>query len=778
MKFTAFNKKMLSFIVLVTLIWIGGSYLLIQNQQTNLKQQKYQQIYNRITQELNNLHQDKKEAMRLLALTLAHDSNVKKALTKNNPKLLNLSKFSLTLMNHTNFKSIWIQVIDRNGKSLLRSWSDKRGDDLSIIRKDVKEVLLHPQIRDTLSVGKFDLTFKSIVPLFDDKKKFIGLIECIGKYNSITKKMREKGFRSVVMLDEKHSKKLKFPFTKRFLQNRYIANLDADEELLSFIETMGVDYFKGEDRFFINKDASFLIAVRTISNLHTITMGKIIIFKDLNSINMLDIKRTKKQTILLHTISYFVFMGLIYYIFIKRYQHLISKLNIELNQKVASQTEKLEEQNRTHYYMAHHDYLTGLPNRLECIEQIETKLDTSKKACKEFSLLFLDLDRFKEVNDTYGHDLGDKLLKVVSEKLKSNIRSNNLVARLGGDEFIIILDQHTKEQVITYLKRILKTMAQPIILEQHTLYTSFSIGVSSFPRDGDNVELLIRNADTAMYSAKALGRNQYSFYDPSMTESTMKKMHIENMLRHAISENRFQAYYQLQIDGLNNSIVGAEGLIRWFDEDEGFISPEYFIPIAEELNLISKIDEWMLQETCRQMIRWQKLGLHTGKISLNLSIKQLEDENFLPFIENFIKDSSFDTELLEFEITENQIMKDPELSIKKLKSLQAMGISIAIDDFGTGHSSLSYLKRLPIDKLKIDRSFITDLPSSKDDIAIVKSIIVLAKSLNLEVIAEGVETLAQKNFLLREGCTLIQGYYYAKPLPASEYEKSLSPMIT
>ncbi|MFT5662533.1 MAG: EAL domain-containing protein (putative c-di-GMP-specific phosphodiesterase class I) [Sulfurimonas sp.] len=344
---------------------------------------------------------------------------------------------------------------------------------------------------------------------------------------------------------------------------------------------------------------------------------------------------------------------------------------------------------------------------------------------------------------------------------------------MGGDEFTVVLEDVDESCTVKIAQKILTLMRKKVIIENTNIHTTFSIGISRYPEDGMTSDVLLRNADTAMYKAKEMGKNQYQFYNEGMTQLAMQKSKTEADLRLALENDEFIPYYQPKIDALNHTVIGMEALIRWQHPNLGLVMPGNFISVAEDTMLILPIDRWMMKETIEQLMKWKKEGIHTGQLSINLSMKQLEDENCIHNLKQLTKDLDNNIKNLELEITESQIMKNPELSIKLLTQIRELGITISIDDFGTGYSSLSYLKRLPIDRLKIDRSFIVDLPHDENDVAIVRAIIALAKSLKLSLIAEGVETKEQLDFLVEEGCPNIQGYYYSKPIPADKYREFL-----
>ncbi len=431
--------------------------------------------------------------------------------------------------------------------------------------------------------------------------------------------------------------------------------------------------------------------------------------------------------------------------------------------------QKLLEQKNILAYQAHHDALTALPNRVLFNDRLEQSIEKAKRNKTSLALLFIDLDRFKQINDSLGHEIGDSVLKMVTQRLKDTIRKEDTLARLGGDEFTLIMEELAIAQDASLLaQKILDTLAQPVHISGRMLYVSSSIGISLHPQDAMTAHNLLKYADTAMYRAKDEGRNNYQFYSSEMTELAFERVAMEVSLREALKNEEFVVHYQPQFDASSQTIIGVEALVRWQHPSMGLVSPAKFIPLAEETGLIVKIDQLVMKAAIDQVNSWYKQGLAPGVLALNLAVKQLERDDFLQTLKDNMELSGFKPEWLELEVTEGQVMQKPEEAIVRLRQINELGIEIAIDDFGTGYSSLSYLKRLPIKKLKIDQSFVKDLPDDDDDVAIVKAIIALAKSLNLDLLGEGVETAAQKDFLLNNGCKNIQGYYYARPMPADE----------
>jgi diguanylate cyclase (GGDEF)-like protein/PAS domain S-box-containing protein len=439
----------------------------------------------------------------------------------------------------------------------------------------------------------------------------------------------------------------------------------------------------------------------------------------------------------------------------------------ETQRMLEIQTEKLRHQ-------AHHDMLTNLPNRVLFRDRLDQNIASSKRNNKKFALLFIDLDQFKNINDSLGHHVGDEVLIEASKRLSTVIREEDTLSRLGGDEFTIILkDIKDSKNAVIVAQKIIDILKEPIIIKDLELYVSSSIGISVYPDDTKEGDNLIKYADAAMYKAKDEGRNNYQFYSSEMTESAFERVIMEQSLRVAIKEESFVVYYQPQIDSKTNKLVGMEALVRWEHTDAGIISPEKFIPLAEETGMIIQIDLIVLRNAMYQFKAWIDQGFNPGKLSLNLSAKQIENNNFIEILSDTMKKLQFDPAWLTLEITEGQIMKNPEDSIKRLKEINNLGIEIAIDDFGTGYSSLAYLKRLPVNKLKIDKAFVEGLPDDDEDIAISKAIIALAQILNLKLVAEGVETKEQQEFMAANGCNVIQGYYYSKPLDTHNMNKFL-----
>ena len=425
-------------------------------------------------------------------------------------------------------------------------------------------------------------------------------------------------------------------------------------------------------------------------------------------------------------------------------------------------------------YQAHHDSLTQLPNRLLFNDRLNHAIKSAKRNSHKIALLFIDLDHFKEINDSLGHTVGDEVLKVVTQRLNKTIREIDTLSRLGGDEFTIIMENiFHGEDASRLAQKILGTLSLPINIDDHILYVSSSIGICLYPEDGDSAINLLKYADSAMYKAKDEGRNNFQFYSNEMTELALERVVMETQLRESLQNEDFKVYYQPQINAEYNELIGMEALVRWQHPTMGLLSPARFIPIAESTGLIIILDKFVMKTAMTQFAQWYKDGYNPGILAMNLTAQQLQSKDFLTMFKNLIKETGCKPEWLELEVTEGQIMMRPDEAIKILNNISDLGVELAIDDFGTGYSSLSYLKKLPINKLKIDQSFVRDLPYDEDDIGISKAVIALAKSLNLKIIAEGVETKEQKEFLVHNGCSNIQGYLYSKPVVAEDIETIL-----
>lgn len=442
---------------------------------------------------------------------------------------------------------------------------------------------------------------------------------------------------------------------------------------------------------------------------------------------------------------------------------------------VFSDISQLKQSQQEIYHLAYHDALTGLPNRRFLMERLEQKINQAQYASDSFAVMYLDLDNFKIINDTLGHIEGDKVLEIIARHLTALTTGASTIARVGGDEFVLLLSANSNKTEAEKIGRsILKQIEQPIVLSGQRINLSASIGICFYPEDGRQVHDLLRNADIAMYKAKQHGRNTCRFYTKAMADAVLERAQLESQLRMAIARNELRLVYQPQYDLVSKQIVGVEALLRWHNDILGTVPPDKMIPVAEDSGLILPIGLWVLNEAARQARAWLDKGLNVGRVAINIAGPQLYSGDLVPQVAAVLAEYKLQANHIALEVTETFIMQQSESSIEQLRALHAMGIEIAIDDFGTGYSSLSHLKRLPVNKLKIDKSFISDIPGDKDDVAIAKTIVALSKSLGLTVIAEGVETPAQAEFLANEGCYEAQGYLFSKAVSSSAIELMLT----
>ena len=446
--------------------------------------------------------------------------------------------------------------------------------------------------------------------------------------------------------------------------------------------------------------------------------------------------------------------------------------------KQRNNEQMLIKQQESLHYQAHHDALTELPNRILLEGRINEAIQHSKRTGQKFALLFLDLDQFKQINDSMGHDIGDKVLIDVSKKFFSKIRYKDTLARIGGDEFTIIMNnvEHTSD-IADFAKKLIKASKEPVVIDGQIFYLSSSVGISIYPKDGQTPDSLLKCADSAMYRAKEQGRDNYQFYTKDMTQAAFEHVAMQASLRQAISQNEFVIHYQPQINAAQNKIVGMEALVRWMHPVLGLVMPDTFIPLAESTGMIVDLDRVVMRTAMQQWTDWQQAGINPGILSINLAAKQLQRVDFIDFLQDCMQSTQCKPEWLVFELTESDIMTNLDVINHLLIELGQLGITFAIDDFGTGYSSLAYLKRLPVTKLKIDRSFVKDLPQDEEDCTITKTIISMAASLGLEVLAEGVETSEQRDFLLKNGCDLIQGYFFARPIGVESVANTIKPWL-
>lgn len=433
---------------------------------------------------------------------------------------------------------------------------------------------------------------------------------------------------------------------------------------------------------------------------------------------------------------------------------------------------RAEEQIR---HMAHHDALTELPNRMLLHDRIGQAIAQAERNREVLALLFIDLDRFKTVNDSLGHPVGDRLLKTIAGRLVSCTRGSDTIARIGGDEFVVLLGALKEPEDARHVaQKVLDALSEPVTVDGHELKVTPSVGICAYPHDGADVETLMRNADTAMYHAKQMGRNNYQFFTQAMNDAAQQRLVMENDLRHAVERGEFALHYQPQLDVRTGAVIGLEALVRWNHPQRGLVPPADFVAAAEETGLIGQIGEWVLRQACAQARAWHNAGYPQLLVSVNCSAQQFQRDGFVETVGRILRETGLPVSRLALEITESVIIQHPEEVMARFRALDDMGVRISIDDFGIGYSSLSYLKRFAVHQLKIDQSFVRDIHSDPDDAAIVSAVIAIAHSLGLEVVAEGVETAEQLAFLRSLGCDAAQGYYFSKPLPAEEFSRLLA----
>lgn len=461
--------------------------------------------------------------------------------------------------------------------------------------------------------------------------------------------------------------------------------------------------------------------------------------------------------------------GSMHYLEITEFPVFDSKGNVELVEGMARDVTLQHEIQEKMSYMVKHDTLTGISNRLYLDEQIQDLIAYSKRHQNKFAMLFLDLDHFKHINDTLGHHVGDKLLQEVSKRIHSNIREEDIFARIGGDEFVIVLTDIHEIDIVVSIHKIMDLMRQSWYVENVELNVATSVGVALYPQDGTTVIELMKNADIAMYQAKELGRDNFTFFTPSLNERVHEEMSLEQDMADALIKKQFELYFQPIVKLDTNKVMGAEALVRWNHSKKGIIDPDKFIKLAESTGFIIKLGAWVIEEGCRAIARFNTLNVEKFKLSVNVSARQFQHSDLSNIIKNAIKNAGIESNQFCIEITENVMLNNHEKIMKKINDIKSLGVDIAIDDFGTGYSSLSYLHHLNINTIKIDKSFVDQITTNSDRTILIDTVIAIGKSLDKNVIAEGVENEYQRTYLKEQGCELYQGYLFSKPLNESDY---------
>lgn len=890
---------------LVSIILLGLAFFLIGFYIDQREQQRQDERFLNASQQskdyLQTLIENKQEKIAFIALSLAQDDSLAEAMM-DQKNTISYSNFINQLHSHSNFKNIWVHIVDAKGTSFYRSWTSKRGDRILGKRTDLQQLFEFKKPQSSISTGIFDLTFKTTVPILHEGH-FLGAFEVIAKFNSISKKLKKnKNIDAVFLVDKRYHKQIKYPFTKMFVGDYYVANLDANPNYFPIIQQEKLIEASYKTPYFINRKDNLYASFYSLPDMDGFPMGHFFLFQSLDSINDTSLEVEYLNLYIYTSLGYLFLLGLYFYVSNKRHTKQISEFNQHLTHTVNQKTQEVSSQKqflqkiidgvpdsvtvinrefntilmnqaakeslfiqqrhgrlneegdnldsdehtkflntletcietgdemRTIYqhldeetgldcyyevtvsplkneygeitalielghditghldtqkqlqqqkndldFMAYHDSLTHLPNRALFLDRLNQAINQGERSKRQVALLFIDLDRFKEINDSFGHDRGDDVLLACANRLKLCIRRTDTVARLGGDEFTVLLEGLENENNITdIVEKIIQELAVPILLNEDIFHITASIGISVYPNDGEDASQLLKNADAAMYQAKDDGKNTFHFYTREMTEQAFERVLMENNIREALNNEEFDLFYQPQYCLKDLSIIGFEALVRWNHPKIGMMSPDRFIPIAEETGLIIPLGKQILDMATKTIVEWHKQGLTNGRMAINVSARQLRDEQFLSILEDTLATNRCRPEWVELEITESAVMDNPEDAIKLLNHIRQKGIHVSIDDFGTGYSSLAYLKKLPITKVKIDRSFICNLPYDKDDIEITKAIISMSRSLNLIIIAEGIETEEQKEFVQTEGCHQMQGYLYSKPLEKSRVETLLN----
>ncbi|WP_297432947.1 EAL domain-containing protein [Sulfurimonas sp.] len=609
-------------------------------------------------------------------------------------------------------------------------------------------------IQDTITFYKNRpyITITSVAPAYNAKGKYTSNLVAKANFNAFSFHFDIKDYSAMAIVDKNKSRYLSNPF--------YFSNL------FETINTMPREKMADLERYVVDEKSGLLLRAFELKNIHSTDKVKIILAKNLRDIDLSSIDKEIEKIVLIAALLFLLLMLLLYKVFITNYSKSVGDYYKELLEDLAEKDLEIQRQADVIKFIAMNDPLTGLDNKVSLVNKLDNIISDTQINEYQVGIVFLDLDRFKKINDVYGHYIGDLLLKKVADRLKECVHKNDIVARISGDEFVIVETNMTDYSNINLIEKIIFIMKKPFYIKDKDIHITFSIGRSILGQDGNDVDSLLKNAETAMYISKDMGLNNYVSYDTSMGKMSQKRLELDRNIRSALKNQELVAYYQPKINAITNEVIGLEALIRWKDAKKGIIYPGEFIPFCEESDLIIDIDEYMLIHAMRQLLMWHREGVKTGKVSVNISTKKLEKGDFVAELKHLLLSENFDPAYLEVEILESQVMNNPKRSIEILRQVKELGVSISIDDFGTGYSSLSYLKELPVDKIKIDRSFIIDLPYNKDAVSIVRTIIALARNLRLETIAEGVETQEQLDFLIDEGCVNIQGYYFSKPLSA------------
>jgi len=749
------NKKIFLTISIYLVGFVLIAYILMAGYLRDVELKMHTKMAKSMQKSAQDAVDNKAKDTYVLALGLSLGEDAKTALLTHYTKHLNFKTLSKSLVNSLGFEHLWLQIITKDGLSLYRSWTDKKGDNLLGVRDDIRELLGYPKTLSSIGIGKYTLSFKTIQPVWYDNK-LIGLVELISKFDSVVNDLNKNGYESLVLIDKAHNNKLQNTLHQKNIDGYRIATSKASTHLLSSLSHKNMASVL-KNPFVTDKKNDLFLARHNIYNNKGNLLGYIVVAKHLSHIDMTELENTKQQLLYLMAIIVLIVIFGLLYLYNTKYKSFIQKQNTLLSEKVKERTESLN-------FMALHDSLTNLPNRELLMTSMEDMLSKAKKEEKSLYVVFLDLDNFKDINDAYGHAAGDTLLQTVSQRVESLMSSTTFFARVSGDEFVLVIEGWQKQEVERFLKKLLTEIQKPFYIDNTQMYVGASIGISFFPVYGQTVAMLMKESDTAMYLAKEKGKNRYQFYEFWMELDKKKRQELGKELRHALMHDEINVYFQPKVNVQEHTIVGFESLVRWEHPTQGMMYPDTFLTLAAELGLLEQFDYYVRKKSMEQMLQWKEEGLDVGVLSINIGPHEIGQKNFTLNLQKLCEEVNFDMHDLEVEIVENQIVDDTQRVIEVLNDIRALGVSIAIDDFGTGYSSFAYLHDLPVQTLKIDRSFISDLEINEKSVKIVRMITLLSHQLGLEVIAEGVETKEQLRILMHEGCQIIQGYYISKPL--------------
>ncbi len=847
------------------------AYSALQQLITSLQHNHYVALSQKMNAQVERMMDVKRKSVLGIALAFAKDKAVYDTLSStltNTPLNTEPQEFSKRLNQYTSFKNVWIQIIDAQGISRNRSWSNKFGDSLINTRSDVREIIANPRIIENISVGKFTMSFKSMVPVFNEQK-FIGIVELITHFNSIILELEKENIQSMVIAEKHYKAQLTKSITNTFIDDYYISNFDINKPLLQLFRQTGITNLLKAKPYLLVKNN--FITHTAIKDIEGHTIGYYFQIRPLADISSQAVTNLINKITIIGLFIFIVIFFSLYILYLKQkktetqkdffhavldssndgiivtdFTHLIDIndafirhfslsnlpanetinfhwLSEKINQSLSASYKKPNEtwedfflqfhntdveltftihnknitfsihltrlketehqyilrfiditKQKAHTeqleYIAHFDALTGLPNRVLLADRLAQAMKYTLRLQQKLAVVFLDLDGFKDINDTYGHDTGDKLLITLSTKMKTILREGDTIARLGGDEFVAVLvDVNNTDDCTLLLNRLLNACAQPIKINQKILKVSASIGSTFYPQKHDvDADQLLRQADQAMYHAKLSGKNRFHYFD--IEKDLNIRSHFESLerLQQALDKEEFILFYQPKINMRTGAIVGAEALIRWQHPEQGIKAPESFLPTLENQKLSLDLGNWVIDRALAQINEWRKIGINIP-ISINISACQLHQPDFVTSLQQklnhypLINHSS-----IELEILETSALEDIYYVSKVIEQCKNIGIPFALDDFGTGYSSLTYLKTLPAKQLKIDHSFIKNMLKNPDDLAILESIVGLANAFHRNTLAEGIESIQQGKILLQLGCEIAQGYLIAKPMPAKQ----------